>query len=464
MRESRNSRIDKIRLQDYRNRLSSTILCDIGDNLYKKKGFTRSGAVEYVLLPVLLTFTKWVLEQAQKDKIRKLYFLARDGFPAYKIAKKLCEADKIPIQCQYLYCSRYSLRVPMYSENISESLDQICRSSIDVTMNKIMRRAGLSADEIETMKEVLPDVNFDSRIAYSDLGRYRELLRKNKTFIELLNSSSYSRWPALKAYFAQEGLLENNRIGIVDSGWTGSTQKSMNDIRRRCGCKNKVIGYYFGLYETPCHSGIKEYRTFYFDPNHEFMNKLLFSNCLFEALFSADHGSASGYLMGDTVEPVLENHDTGFTNSDILRAADEYSDDYIHTRDINRRFPDDNTEKNRKLLQKSLRIFMWNPTCTEADYFGRFLFSDDLLDRERKEVAPDFPESYLKENHVINRLLVSAGIRKKQIHESAWFEASSIRNGKRSLYHRLSFLCYKSLSFMWHDKRNRRKAHYARKG
>lgn len=444
---------NKKRLNYYRRNIQSTsILYDAGNSLFHENPILDTGVVEYVLSPLLVKFTTWVLEQAQKDNVHLLYFIARDGLPAFRVAQRLCEEKNYKIICRYLYCSRYSLRVPMYSEKIEEALEQICRSSIEVTLNAIMLRSGFTEDQISIMKREWSDMDFNHRIAYSELPTYRDRLKSSKLYMEMLFENSKQKWPLLKTYFEQEGMLEHANIGIVDSGWTGSTQKTINDIRKRCGCSNEITGYYFGLYEIPCEIDKSKYRAYYFSPHGGFINKLFFSNCLYETLFSAEEGTTCGYyLNGNAALPLLSDIKRDVKKEKVLQALEKFTDYYIRNLKKNGRITEvaDNKEDR---VWKSLHRFMWNPTRTESEWFGNLMFSDDLLDQERREVAPLFPAVYLRENHVFNRVLTFTGLNKKPIHESGWYEASVVRYGKHSLYHRMSFLCYKALSFIWHRK------------
>ena len=60
-----------------------------------------------ILAPVINLFVMWLLQQAEEKNIKRLFFIARDGYPLYIVAKKYCELCKIDIECKYLFCSRY---------------------------------------------------------------------------------------------------------------------------------------------------------------------------------------------------------------------------------------------------------------------------------------------------------------------------------------------------------------------
>ena len=97
-----------------------------------------------VLAPALNGFVVWVLQNAVKSGIERLYFLARDGYFMYRIAQRYCEELCLPVECVYLCCSRYSLRIPTYHTDMEEALSYICRGGIDVTLQKILDRSGLT--------------------------------------------------------------------------------------------------------------------------------------------------------------------------------------------------------------------------------------------------------------------------------------------------------------------------------
>ena len=64
--------------------------------------------------PLLLDYVWWVLREAEKRKLRTLYFLARDGYLLYRIAQVFVSRYSLPLECRYFYCSRTSLRMPSY--------------------------------------------------------------------------------------------------------------------------------------------------------------------------------------------------------------------------------------------------------------------------------------------------------------------------------------------------------------
>ena len=481
--------------------------------------------LQEIFAPLMTAFTVWVLKEAEARGIKRLYFLSRDGYLPYRTAIRLVKSCEFDIECRYLYCSRYSLRVPMYSENVDEALSHVTRGGIDVTFRKILMRSGFRAEDIPKMQAAFPDLALDEVIPYSGLKKVRARLAGSGAYKDLLKQRSEEAWEPLCAYFRQEGLLEGigtcdrskeksdsvsahsgsvgksdragtcdgnaEKIGIVDSGWTGTTQKSIAEIRRRCGINDPVEGFYFGLFEIPKGSDPERYHSFYFGPKTKLFNKVFFSNSLFEALVRADHGTVSGYRKVKTsgkdgevrysMEPILEP----CRMNGIVEKLDQYICKYMNEITDRehpgaRKIPAEFDGILMPELTGRLKKFMWNPDPDEAEYFGSLPFSDDLLDETEREVAPVFPGRYLKENHFVNRLLTSLGIRKGTVHESAWFEATCVRSAERtgssdhaqsiergevsehvrssgwtgffarsaSIWHRISFSFYKAVSYL----------------
>lgn len=419
----------------------------------------KESADAYVLAPLLNLFVIWMLKNALKDQIRVLFFLARDGYLMYQTAARICEKFHLDIDCRYVYCSRYSLRVPMYSEDLKEAVGHITRGGIDVSLEKVLIRAGFEEKEIPgiyaglhlpwKLKEIL---------AYPELTVLKEKLSDDSKFLEKLRERSKKRWPMLHEYFLQNGLLEEAGIGIADSGWTGTTQKSICDIRRRSGVFTPVKGYYFGLYEVPDRCDPKDYRSFYFSPQSDLKNKVFFGNCFFETVFRSPEGTTIGYRQeSGRIVPLLA--ETGEEEPAVSRLEKicRFYTERLLTRCSKEELFQMNIKKQRAILEASVRNLMWNPTSFEAEYYGRTGFSDDLLDDHAQELAPLMTMEEIKQNHFFNKLLTAFGIRRRRIRESAWFEASVKRSTGNTWHHRVSFSAYRMFSFLRKGIKTKRK-------
>ena len=404
----------------------------------------------YILSPCMAAFSLWLVKKARKDGVKRLYFLARDGYLMYQSAKFFCEKMKIEIDCRYLSCSRYSLRIPLFHMDTDEALEYICRSGIEVSIETIMNRTGLIAEKKEEIiRSLAMKLDLKAEISYAQLAVIKRELKGNDTFIRYMCEQSKIASPNLQGYLIQEGLLENDiEMAVVDSGWTGSMQKNLNQVLSSMGKTKGLTGYYWGLYELPTGVDRADYQCYYFEPERHFKEKVYFSNCLFEVVFSASHGMTLGYLKEENwyrAEYMSISDERKIFAEQIEKNLKKYlkslSESGVDFRTVE-------FEKERVIIRKLLRLFMGKPTKEEAEYFGSRAFSDDVLDNEDKQLATLLNERELKENHFLNKMFVMLGLKKGKIKESAWYEGSVVRHGKKVKQHIFMYVLYKYLIYM----------------
>lgn len=415
----------------------------------KMSGDIQKDTVTAVLAPSMNSFVVWVLHEAVKSGCRRLYFLARDGYLMYKTAKLYCEHYKLPIECRYLSCSRYSIRIPMYHLDMEEAMDYIGRGGIDVTFSKILNRTGLNSEEKEEVIKMLHMENKSREvIPYAELESIKAKLSRCDFFNEAVRKHSEAAMPSLIGYLKQEGLLDNVKASFVDSGWIGSMQKILNGFLKQMGRREPIDGYYWGLYELPCGANLKDYHCFYFSPKDGLRRKVYFSNCLFEVIFSAPHGMTLGYEKKDAdYIPVYGKADKNTKN--FIEHTEVYLRQYTKAFIKNQNSIEQwNHAKNKETAKRLLKLFMGKPSREEAEIFGSLTFSDDVLEDEKQQTAVLMTKEELNANHVANKALVMLGIKKGHIKESAWYEGSAVRSGRHAGRHLLSYRLYKYLLYM----------------
>lgn len=440
------------RLKLYKNYIKeNNLMYQIIQQMEITKNDTLCLVSSYVLAPVLGSFVVWLLKSAMQNNIKRLYFLARDGYFMYHAALIICNTLHLPIQCRYLSCSRYSLRIPMFHLDHHTALDYICRGGIDITLTKILSRAGLTKDET---KEILNQLDLSSLenniIPYKKLSEIRLQLSKCKKFLEYMDTHSKQAFPNLAGYLKQERLFENISYAIVDSGWVGSMQKTLNDILKYMGYTNKIQGYYFGLYELPSDINKEDYHCYYFDPNNHIKEKVYFNNCLFEAIYTAPHGMTLCYRKHvDKYIPcygIIDEDRKKFINKieiylmkyiSILAKQLKLIDLYNY-----------NLQNDKNTIKKLLKVFMTFPTKEEAEIFGSLPFSDDVLDGKDNPIAVYLSEQEFKSNHIINKMLNMSGIKNDYIKESAWYEGSAVRYSTHIKHHLMQYTIYKYLRYL----------------
>ena len=413
-------------------------LFDISEKLYKeaiqKEGqdnCVQAKITAYVIAPIMYRFVAWVLQDAIKRGKKRLYFLARDGYSMYHVAKILCEKAKLSLECKYLYCSRYALRSAQFYMLSEKSLDYVCLGGMDVTFEKLMKRAGLSPDEAEKVAHLLGyESRMDDVMSYNTIKEMKPLLGGCSFFMERMYERSKECYPDVRGYLEQEGFLDDLPFAIVDSGWTGSMQKSLQQLMQSMGSDNTLEGYYFGMYEYPKDVNKETYHCYYFEPDTYMRRKVYFNNNLFECIFSSPEGMATGYKKENNVfVPTFEH--SGNPNKERI----EYSTNVIkrYTEDIFEKYPQDMNEDKDKFLntaEKLLFYFMGKPTIEEAQEYGNYIFCDDVIGEENQVVATRLNSREIKENFLVSKsmnMLMKTG---KPIKESAWIEGSTVLNSE----------------------------------
>lgn len=383
----------------------------------------------YVMAPVMFGYVNWVLQEAVRLGHRKLYFLARDGYSMYQAAIRICEQKGLDIECRYLYCSRYALRGAEYSLLREESLSHICLGGIEVSFERVMYRAGLNREEAEKIAlEIGYADRMDEKLSFHELRDLEPLLRNSTDFLRIMLRKSEQKYPMVAGYLKQEGLLENSSYAIVDSGWMGSMQKSINHLIQVQGYKNTIEGYYFGIYAHPALSDKGTYHAYYFEPGHSVKRKVYFSNSLFECIFSSPEGMVTGYEERDGKYcPVFEQDAN--PNKDRLAETTRLLCRYMQevgAAEISRQ----DADRIVKVTERLLRLFMARPTFDEAAAYGKFVFCDDVIGENSQTVAASLTIEDIKGNTLFGkgvRILRRSG---RSVPESAWIEGSIKLNGK----------------------------------
>ncbi len=400
------------------------------------------------MVPALFEFVDWVLREADSRGIRRLYFLSRDGYQMYKIACSMAARRRTPVECRYLSVSRYSLRVPAYSLDLENSLDFICVGGIDVTMEKLLQRAALTPKETQ---EILLAMGWQHRrkeiLDYRKILEAKKLLKTQEKLFSYIKRHSEEAYESAVGYLKQEGLMSEEPYALVDSGWVGTMQQSLERLVRSQNPGISLEGFYFGLYELPEGADPDRYHGWYFSPGRGLGRKIYFSNSLFEMICSSQEGMTYGYREAEG-RFCLKRDTRGNPNAEQLGRTLKALEAFL------KRCPDsfkcsglrgEKTEKGRtgrgreaegELTERLFRLLMAEPGQLELESFGNQFFSDDVLEGSMKEAAARLTKREIRGQRVLGRLFHLCGIGKTPICESSWIEGSIARlgSGKRKSY------------------------------
>ncbi len=378
----------------------------------------------HVYAPTLVEYTKWIIRSAEEQNIKRLYFLARDSWLPYQIACHINKVIGAGIDIKYISVSRFALRNAEYAFIGKKALESICVGGIDITFTKLMRRACLTDEEIRT---VALDIGFENRLeeclSFAQINEVKAQLYKTENIFEFIKSHSNEYYENARRYFVQEGFFDDIRYAIVDSGWLGTTQKSLQRfLSHISNRKIELSGFYFGLYELPSVANEQNYHSYYLKPNIDIDRKVRFSICLYETLVSAPVGMTLGYKqVDDRMEPVVNT--LGNPNTEKMYRNKKLINEYISEITFN---AETMQVDDVLMIEKLLMLSMGKPTKTEARTMGSLRFCDDVLESGMKNVARKWNRVELFKQSFFLKLLFKFLKSRVKLHESGWPEGSIV--------------------------------------
>lgn len=390
-----------------------------------------------IFAPALTAYIRWVMEEAKKLHIRRIYFLSRDGYAMYHLAKNY--SNEYPeMELRYLYVSRYALRQAEYRLMGDECLDMICSNGIEVTPKIIMKRSGLKEEEAGIiLQSVAPGELSNQKLDTMQLAAFKRKLREHPDFLKLVRQNSYQRYSNVFGYLQQEDLMDNVKYATVDCGWVGTLQRSLMHL-----VGQEFHGFYFGLYQVPQDVNSGYFHSFYFTEKTGLKKKVYFSNCLFEIMVSAPEGMVIGYeCITDktgkkTYQPVLDKIDA---EKDIRQERNK---------DLCIAYEKHHPSEQKEKIEKAFIRLMGKPKCSEAEILGKQKFCDDVLEWNMQCAAPLWDDNELRRQNFFRKILIKSGLSKDILHDSAWPEGSIVRTGKNVNWNLWQQRIYKYLMYL----------------
>lgn len=194
--------------------------------------------------PAAVAFLNWITEQARRDKIDRILFLARDGYCLHRIAEAHAE-DQLPPH-DYFLGSRVAFTLAAMKEsNFFHFLPFLLSGADELSVYEVFERIGISPPADSVLEK------FGLGAGATVAGTRRELLEE---FLyahrwEILKVCRQNR-RALFVYLNKLGVTPGTRVALVDVGWSGTTQDAFETAIESL-VDLEVFGYYFCLADTP---------------------------------------------------------------------------------------------------------------------------------------------------------------------------------------------------------------------
>jgi predicted HAD superfamily hydrolase len=326
--------------------------------------------------PILLGFVSWLAEQSQAKGIDKLFFLARDGHIVHRAFSLLADKGVHQVPSHYLYASRRSLIVPSITAINDDVIKFLTSGSSRLTVEDYIKRIGLQAAPYAAQAQAAGFASLQSPVdKATDADKLKRLLVSLQDPI-VEHAQAEKQW--LLAYLKQSGLLDGQRVGVVDVGWHGTLQEALSKLLAQQQWPGKLSGFYFGTFAPTASRiaqglDIQSYACHCGEPAYN-QQTIKASVEIFEWFFSAPHGSVLSFQPGadGTIQPVLESNDFEAYRIETATRAQQAALDYIadHVTCTGAAAGSKLTQLPAASSLSMLRQLLSQPTAQEASMLG----------------------------------------------------------------------------------------------
>lgn len=197
-------------------------------------------------------FTAWLIEEAARERVSHLYFLARDGQVLLRALELFRARGVAAPTASYLYVSRRSLTFPALSGSDASLVTFVTDA------RRLVSGAELSVADY--LGRIGIDVTaYPQAIGQAGFSGPDDPVRDEQDIARLVKLVRLLRWPIqacavaernlLRRYLDQECFFDRGKIGVVDVGWYGSMQYALVDIANYLGRPLDIAGFYLGTYD-----------------------------------------------------------------------------------------------------------------------------------------------------------------------------------------------------------------------
>lgn len=377
---------------------------------------------------ILVPYVLWVVNEAVKREVNRLYFIARDGYILKMIADKVIQCKGYPIRTKYIYGSRKAWRLPAVSESNQDLVDLVSWSHT-AKINSLDKLAEAFGITISELLGYLPD-GFDRQIRFTPYTLYLAVkqMNENPCFKAYLIKKNKNERRLVKKYLSQNIDISDDRYAFVELAGGGYTQRCLADILYELGKDT-------GIYEEDQIPGIN---TFYFKMDRlnkwkECRQSVFFpeydvKNIIVEMICRACHGQTVGYEEKDgQVIPKLD----GEGKQLLDYKYDEYIEGIM-------KYTDYMCEKNPAMVDLGYRCGMKTASLYLSYLLNtkeseEFLFYADMPNNETGRAGNTEQFAPLLTDGQIEKIFYSERFQAREsVYKGSCFELSLLRcNGKQ---------------------------------
>ncbi len=234
---------------------------------------------------VLVPYVLWVIKESVKKGIKKLFFIARDGYILKVITDIIIEKYRYPIETAYLYGSRKAWRLPSLNKDDFD-MNEFFTWNYPGQIYSYDRFAEIFGLTMEELKLILPCVQNEPKELSQALVRdiIGILAENQKYVIEVVTGKQKEKRDRVIQYLYQE-LGDEKDYAFVDLIGSGYTQKCLSDLMKEF-CDEPIRTFFYRL--DSCRKYERNVNYVYFP------NRITLGNAI-EILCGAMHGQTCDY-------------------------------------------------------------------------------------------------------------------------------------------------------------------------
>jgi FMN phosphatase YigB (HAD superfamily) len=386
--------------------------------------------VSTFLGPLVMIWAGWVLGAARQDKVRRLYFVARDGYLTWRAARILAP-DFGEIDCRYLKISRKAVLLPAITEISRRGIPWLRFRKNEPELQLLVQKLGLTWKQVTAEFSGLAKREGGRKrlTTEEDWSRFWQILQTPPTVDVVRAGIAQQRANAI-AYLTAQGVADSSvAAAIVDVGPQAKQQTAIKELLG--GVRSSLCGYYLRLDtdRTPLAESGRVKALFYgAPPDRMSIAGVVYE--IFRRIYAvehivglAPHGSVQGYSTGNPIEavctPVTTQHKQYVDKvaGELEKFCTEHRRDAIL-------YANEGTA--RELMDTLIRAWYSDPSETAVDSLGHLLMDDAMNDEDSRPLVQSW------RLHEAVKYLLPWGVRKSlgiNVREPVWPEAALRRTG-----------------------------------
>ena len=248
---------------------------------------------------ILYPYVEWIIKKSIHKEIKRLYFVARDGYILKKIADIIINKCGYNIKTKYIYGSRSAWRIPVINKENFEEVLSLSNMSYIKNINNLGKILGLASSEIFPF---IPNEYKKNGLLLSTgaLNRLLNELRENNEFWKYMDQKNRDKKDLAIGYLKQEINIDDDKFAFVELHGSGYTQICLGKLIHNFYDK-KIENFYYTMDTLP----LTNECTF-----NVFIPGQLSQPLILEALCRAEHGQTVGYEKEkNKIIPILDDNE-----------------------------------------------------------------------------------------------------------------------------------------------------------